>query len=112
MFTYYHGCNSIAECINIINFTELKHNDNGLGFYCSEDKEVAERYGKYVVVVMTDQRADITRPINSDPALTPSEQMKLGMESVFVTQASAQGLFVDADVVLVQLGDTIVPGIN
>ena len=111
MNTFYHACNSVAECINIINFTELKSNDNGLGFYCSEDREVAERYGAYIITIMTDQCADITRPITNDPSLTCAQQMDKGMESVFVTVASAQGLFVDADLVIVQRGDTVIPGI-
>lgn len=111
MNMFYHGCNSIAEAINIVNFTELKDNDNGKGFYCSEDEEVARRYGEYVICVMTEQVADVTRPINSDPQLSVEQQMAKGMESVFVTQASAQSLFVDAELVILQRGDEIIQGV-
>jgi hypothetical protein len=111
MNTFYHGCNSIAEAINIVNFTECKANDNGKGFYCSEDIEVARRYGNYVIAVWTDQNACVTRPINDSPMLTISEQMELGMESVFSTDQIAQQLFVDANLVMLQRGDEIIQGV-
>ena len=104
---FYHGCRSIAEAILIANFPEPKPNVNGLGFYCSEDIEVAKRYGAYVIAIWTEQEADVTRPICNDPNMSVLEQVRAGMESIFVTKHSATTLFVNAEHITLQHNDVI-----
>ena len=108
--TFYHGCRSVAEAISIANFPAVKPNVNGVGFYCSNDYNVATKYGAYVIEIITEQEADVTRPICQDPHLTVAEQIaECGMESVFATEKTAIDLFVDAHYVVLRdhAGDVV-----
>ena len=104
---FHHGCRSIAQAISIANFPTIRPNVNGVGFYCSEDIEVARLYGSYIITIYTEQDADVTRPICLDPNISVADQMMAGMESVFVTEASAIALFVDAHMCVLTQGDVI-----
>jgi len=116
MYTYYKGFNTLAGVISFYNFPIPRANDNGVGVYMSEDIEVAERYGEYILTIVTPHKACITRPITNAPDMPVEEQIRAGMESVFSTEHAILKAIVDADLAMVSqaLGDemySIIPNI-